>query len=279
VAVRPPGHHVGRWGAALAARSQGSCLLNNVCIGAAYARVRHPWCQRIAVLDLDATHGNGTQDILQDDEESLFISVHATGPTTPFPGPSPESKDPPGVCNVALPAGFSSEQFREAMEQKVLPALQEFRPQLLLLSMGFSAHRLDALHLAQLSEDDFGWATSETLNAVGSSCACVSLLEGGYTANPESLDTAEAVEDVEAAEPTEAADLAEGGLPLTEGALPLTEGALLLALVEGEASVGKDPPHAYDKEDERHKVAEMFDNDSGLTLGTKRHVAALIQLS
>ena len=124
-------------------------------------------------------HGNGSEEILRGDDELLFVSIHHYEPNV-FPGCAEATSSRPGVKNVPLPTGFASEQFRDAMTRQVLPVLQEFQPQLLLISAGFGAHRHDALGGGALHEDDFGWATTALLGAVGPACPVVSVLEGGY---------------------------------------------------------------------------------------------------
>ncbi|HET6220659.1 MAG TPA: histone deacetylase family protein, partial [Dongiaceae bacterium] len=172
-AVRPPGHH------AEAARAMGFCLFNNVAIGAAHARAAHG-LERVAVVDFDVHHGNGTQHMFERDPGLFYASTHQW-PLYPGTGDSDE-RGVGNVCNVPLPPMAGSREFRAAMETIVLPALAAFRPDLLMVSAGFDAHAADPLASLRLVEADYDWAT-RALMAVADDCCegrLVSTLEGGY---------------------------------------------------------------------------------------------------
>ncbi|MBS0556310.1 MAG: histone deacetylase family protein [Proteobacteria bacterium] len=172
-AVRPPGHH------ATHDAAMGFCLFNNIAVGAAQALARG--IERVAIVDFDVHHGNGTQDIFGNEPRVLYASTHQS-PLYPGTGASGET-GVGNVVNAPLPPGAGSAQFRAAMAEIVLPRLTEFRPQLLMISAGFDAHRLDPLASLNLDADDFAWITRE-LVAVANAHAqgrVVSSLEGGYS--------------------------------------------------------------------------------------------------
>jgi acetoin utilization deacetylase AcuC-like enzyme len=172
-AVRPPGHH------AEPATAMGFCLFNNVAIGAQQARSRHR-LKRIAVMDFDVHHGNGTQVMFEKDPELFYASTHQM-PLYPGSGAAAETGCG-NICNAPLPPNSGSAEFRAAMKGRVLPAIDAFRPDMILVSAGFDAHRADPLANLRLEEADYGWATDELLALASRHCGgrVVSTLEGGY---------------------------------------------------------------------------------------------------
>ncbi|TNE39011.1 MAG: histone deacetylase family protein [Alphaproteobacteria bacterium] len=171
-AVRPPGHH------AETARAMGFCLFNNVAIGAAHALDIHG-LERVAIVDFDVHHGNGTQEIFQNDPRVFFASSHQM-PLYPGSG----SADETGVGNIhnlPLAPEAPAEAFRAAWKG-LLPELEAFAPQLIMISAGFDAHKADPLSNQNLTEADFVWITEELVKIAARSCAnrVVSTLEGGY---------------------------------------------------------------------------------------------------
>lgn len=173
-AVRPPGHH------AETARAMGFCLFNSIAIGAAHARAVHG-IRRVAVIDFDVHHGNGTQDIFWNDADLFYVSIHQS-PLYPGTGMAEETGAADNILNVPLPENAASPEFRHAMTQAGLPALQAFGPELLMISAGFDAHRNDPLAGLQLTEADFAWATVKLAGLASEIChgRIVSALEGGY---------------------------------------------------------------------------------------------------
>ena len=170
-AVRPPGHH------AEEAAAMGFCLLNGVAVGAAYA-LSCANIERVAVLDFDVHHGNGTVAAFQDDARVLVCSSFQF-PHYPY---RLQDVDRPNVVNTPLPAGTRGPAFRKALERDWLPALDAFRPQLILVSAGFDAHAADPLGDLLLAEEDFAWVTGLIVDAAAQSAEgrIVSVLEGGY---------------------------------------------------------------------------------------------------
>jgi acetoin utilization deacetylase AcuC-like enzyme len=174
VASRPPGHHAER------TTPMGFCLFNTIAIGAEHARQAHG-LRRVAILDWDVHHGNGTQDIFWESRETLFISSHEM-PLYPGTGAADERGAHGLIVNVPLTAGTDGPLFRSIYESKVFPVLEDFRPELILVSAGFDAHRRDPLANLKLEAEDFGWATRRVM-AIADRHAkgrIVSLLEGGY---------------------------------------------------------------------------------------------------
>ncbi len=173
-AVRPPGHH------AEPARPMGFCMFNNVAIGALQARAAHG-LQRVAVVDFDVHHGNGTQATFWDDAELFFGSTHQM-PLYPGTGEAGERGAHGNIVNMPLAPMSGSGQFRAALSETILPALRRFEPDFVLISAGFDAHADDPLAGLWFHEDDYAWATGELL-AVARECCdgrVVSTLEGGY---------------------------------------------------------------------------------------------------
>ena len=172
-AVRPPGHH------AEPERAMGFCLFNSVAVGAARAREVHR-LERVAVVDFDVHHGNGTQAMFESDATLFYASTHQY-PLYPGTGAVGE-RGVGNIVNVPLRPGSGSAEFRRAFETTIMPALDDFRPALVMISAGFDAHRRDPLAQLMLVEDDYRWATEQLL-----ACAerhaqgrLVSTLEGGY---------------------------------------------------------------------------------------------------
>lgn len=169
--VRPPGHH------ALRGRAMGFCLFNNIAVAAAHA-LDHHGLNRVAIIDFDVHHGNGTEDIFRDDPRVLMVSTFQH-PFYPYSGIDGRSDR---MVNIPLAAGSSGREFRAAVEQYWLPALEAFKPEMLFISAGFDAHRDDDMAMLGLVEADYAWVT-EKLRAVAGSHArgrIVSMLEGGY---------------------------------------------------------------------------------------------------
>lgn len=173
-AVRPPGHH------AEPAKAMGFCLFNNIAVAAAHARARHG-LNRVAVMDFDVHHGNGTQRLFENDPDLLYLSTHQS-PLYPGTGSESERGVAGNVLNAPLPGGAGSDAFRDAIETVVLPALDAFGPELILVSAGFDAHAADPLAHLRLTDKDFDWVTRALMRAADAHCAgrLVSALEGGY---------------------------------------------------------------------------------------------------
>jgi acetoin utilization deacetylase AcuC-like enzyme len=169
--IRPPGHHAGRSGAS------GFCIFNNVAVAAAHA-IKHYQLQRVAILDFDVHHGDGTEDIFHDNPQVMLCSTFRH-PFYPYTGAESGNDH---IINVPLAAGTRGTEFREAVIQHWLPALDRFQPEFLLISAGFDAHYEDDMGGLALKEADYLWIT-ETLKQVAKKYAqgrIVSVLEGGY---------------------------------------------------------------------------------------------------
>ena len=181
--VRPPGHH------ALANVPMGFCLLNHVAVAARYA-IAQGHAEKVAILDFDVHHGNGTQGIFEESPEVLFVSSHQM-PLYPGSGYATET-GVGNVTNLPLSPGDGSETFRAAWSNRGLEALFHFAPDLVLVSAGFDAHVRDPLGQLELVDEDYGWITAEIHALAESACEgrMVSLLEGGY--DLEALATASA---------------------------------------------------------------------------------------
>ena len=172
-AVRPPGHH------AEPDRAMGFCLFNNIAVGALRAREAHG-LQRIAVIDFDVHHGNGTQAAFEADNALFYASTHQS---PLYPGTGSVGETGVGnIFNVPLRPMAGSTQFRTAMSERILPALDAFRPEFVLISAGFDAHRSDPLAQLLLDEDDFIWITERLIDIADRHAGgrIVSALEGGY---------------------------------------------------------------------------------------------------
>jgi acetoin utilization deacetylase AcuC-like enzyme len=173
VAARPPGHHAER------DTAMGFCLFNNAAIAARHAQKAHG-AERVAIVDWDVHHGNGTQDIFWSDPSVLYCSTHQM---PLYPGTGALSETGAGnIVNAPLSPGSDGDYFRDAFNSRVLPALDNFRPDLIIISAGFDAHHRDPLAEINLVEDDFDWATGQLMERSGRFAGgrLVSLLEGGY---------------------------------------------------------------------------------------------------
>jgi len=172
-AVRPPGHH------ATHDTAMGFCLFNNVAVGAAHAMTRG--IERVAIVDFDVHHGNGTQDIFWSTPNVLYASTHQS---PLYPGTGARSEHGAGnIVNAPLPPGAGRAEFRKAFDDIVLPALRAQKPQLVIISAGFDAHRLDPLADLNLEADDYAWATRALVDIAGEFAGgrVISSLEGGYS--------------------------------------------------------------------------------------------------
>ena len=174
VATRPPGHH------AEVATPMGFCFFNNAAVAARHAQKAHG-AERVVIVDFDVHHGNGTQDIFWNDPSVMYASTHEM-PAYPGTGALGERGEHDQIVNAPLRAGDGSEIFREAFEVAILPRVEAFRPDLLIISAGFDAHFRDPLGNLKLREEDFAWATRKLMGVAQRCCGdrVVSLLEGGY---------------------------------------------------------------------------------------------------
>jgi acetoin utilization deacetylase AcuC-like enzyme len=189
-AVRPPGHHAERH------RAMGFCLFNNVAVGALHALEAHG-IERVAVVDFDVHHGNGTEDIFAGDERVLMVSTFQH-PLYPYSGTENVASN---MVNVPLAAGSGSDAFRAAVTDRWLPALEAHRPQIIYISAGFDAHREDPLAGLKLTEADYAWVTRELIGVARrhSNGRIVSALEGGYALSALGRSVAEHVRELLAA--------------------------------------------------------------------------------
>ena len=174
-AVRPCGHH------AEPARAMGFCVFNNIAVGAEHARRKHG-VKKVAIVDFDVHHGNGTQAMVEDEPDLFFASTHEW-PFYPGTGAREERGNHDNVVNVPLAAFAGSGEFRRGMKDFILPAVEAFAPDLLMISAGFDAHRRDPLAHINLEAEDFAWATRELMAVARRHCdgRIVSVLEGGYS--------------------------------------------------------------------------------------------------
>lgn len=174
VACRPPGHH------AETETPMGFCLFGNIAIAAKRA-LDHHGLSRVAVVDFDVHHGNGTQDLLWDEARTLFVSSHQM-PLYPGSGGRHETGAHGNIFNLPFPPDTAGPAFRCHYEAEVFPALENFRPEVILISAGFDAHRADPLAQMALVEEDFAWVTGRLCEIAAEFCdgRVVSTLEGGY---------------------------------------------------------------------------------------------------
>ena len=174
VAMRPPGHHAER------ATAMGFCFYNSAAIAARHAQAVHG-IDRVAIVDFDVHHGNGTQDIFWSDPTVMYCSTHQM-PLYPGTGAVGERGEHDNIVNAPLRAGDGGEAFKAAMTERILPRLESFGPDLVIISAGFDAHRRDPLANLNLVEEDFGWATGKLMEVADRRAGgrLVSLLEGGY---------------------------------------------------------------------------------------------------
>jgi acetoin utilization deacetylase AcuC-like enzyme len=174
--VRPPGHHAERH------RAMGFCFYNNVAVAAAHAQTLG--ARKIAIVDYDVHHGNGTQHLFERDPTVLYCSVHQY-PYYPGSGAATEIGEGDGAgltVNVPLEAGATDDDYHEVFDEVIIPVVRAFRPDLILVSAGFDAHERDPLGSLRMTADDFAWVTRELLQAAETHCdgRLVSVLEGGY---------------------------------------------------------------------------------------------------
>lgn len=172
-AIRPPGHHA-ESGAAM-----GFCVLNHVAVAARHALAVRG-IERVAILDFDVHHGNGTQAIFEQSPEVLYVSSHQM---PLYPGTGNEDETGCGnILNLPLAPGTGSRQFRAAWSERGFPALHDFQPELIIISAGFDAHERDPLGQLKLCDEDYGWFTGEICDYAQNACngRVISLLEGGY---------------------------------------------------------------------------------------------------
>ena len=176
-ALRPPGHH------AETSTVMGFCLFNNVAIGARYAQQKHK-VERVAVIDWDVHHGNGTQEIFYEDQSVIYVILHQYPfyPGTGAAGETGEGKGKGFTLNCPMTAGSKEQEYLDAFRERILPALNKFQPELLMISAGFDAHKDDPLANIELTENSFSEMTKMAVEVAEKHCTgrIVSVLEGGY---------------------------------------------------------------------------------------------------
>lgn len=174
VAMRPPGHHCE------IRKPMGFCLLNQVAVAARHAQAKFG-IERVAIVDIDVHHGNGTQQIFWDDDSVMYCSTHEM-PLFPGTGEVSETGTADTIVNAPLRAGDDGAQFKDAMDSRVLPRLEAFHPDLILISAGFDAHVRDPMASLRFVDTDFAWVTRRLMDVADRVCGgrVVSLLEGGY---------------------------------------------------------------------------------------------------
>ena len=173
-AVRPPGHH------AESTKAMGFCLFNGAAIAAFHARINHG-LDRVAVIDFDVHHGNGTQNSFEQEPNLFYASSHQS-PAYPGTGKESDTGCANNVCNASLPPGSGSKEFKSVYTNRILPALKNFEPELIIISAGFDAHSKDPLAQLNLETDDYGWVSNQILELASKCCdgRVISILEGGY---------------------------------------------------------------------------------------------------
>ncbi|PCJ84821.1 MAG: acetoin utilization protein [Hyphomicrobiales bacterium] len=173
-AIRPPGHHAEK------TTAMGFCLFNTIAIAARHAQKIHG-VERVVIVDFDVHHGNGSQDIFWDDPSVMYCSTHQM-PLFPGSGALIEEGEHGNIINAPLAMGDDIQHFQEAFESRIFPAIDNFAPDLILISAGFDAHQRDPLAQINLQAEDFAWVTSKLLEKADKHCGArmVSLLEGGY---------------------------------------------------------------------------------------------------
>ncbi len=172
-AGRPPGHH------ATKTRAMGFCLFSNIALAACHALKEHGM-DKVAIVDFDVHHGNGTQDVITENQHILFISLHEY-PNYPMSGTRQENVEN-HILNVPMASRSTGTDYKKAFKEEVIPALRKFEPELLFISAGFDAHQRDPLASIELEDDDFGWMTEQLVLVANDYCKgrVISTLEGGY---------------------------------------------------------------------------------------------------